>query len=102
MATGGGTRVPVWMRALADCTGLPVHVAAVPEGAALGSAFVARCVAGLEASIAEGARWARTARTVEPEPAWADAAGERYRRFRARSAAALEARADRSELSPRG
>ncbi|HET6772592.1 MAG TPA: FGGY-family carbohydrate kinase [Acidimicrobiales bacterium] len=102
VATGGGTQDPVWMRALADCTGLPVHVAAVPEGAALGSAFVARCVAGLEASIAEGARWARTARTVEPEPAWADAAGERYRRFRAHTAAALEARAERSELSPRG
>ncbi|HLM64611.1 MAG TPA: FGGY-family carbohydrate kinase [Acidimicrobiales bacterium] len=90
VATGGGTQVPVWMRALADCTGLAVDVADVPEGAALGSAFVARCVAGLESSMTDGARWARTARTVEPEPAWVDAAEERYRRFRARTAAALE------------
>ena len=42
VATGGGTQVPHWMRALADCTGLPVDVAAVPEGAALGAAFMAR------------------------------------------------------------
>jgi xylulokinase len=90
VATGGGTQVPVWMRALADCTGLPVDVAGVPEGAALGAAFLARCVAGLEASMTDGARWARTARTVEPEPAWVDAAEERYRRFRALTAAALE------------
>lgn len=91
VATGGGTQVPVWMRSLADCTGLPVDVAAVPEGAALGSAFVARCVAGLEASMTDAARWARTAHTVEPEPAWVDAAEERYRRFRSRTADAMRA-----------
>ena len=32
-----------WVQALADCTGLPVECTAVPEGAALGSAFLARC-----------------------------------------------------------
>jgi xylulokinase len=90
VATGGGTRVPAWMRALADCTGLPVDVAAVPEGAALGSAFIARCVAGLEAAMTDGGRWARTTRTVEPEPAWVEAADARYQRFRALTAAALE------------
>jgi xylulokinase len=78
------------MRALADCTGLPVDVAAVPEGAALGSAFIARCVAGLEAAMTDGGRWARTTRTVEPEPAWVEAADARYQRFRALTAAALE------------
>ena len=72
------------MQALADCTGLPVDVAAVPEGAALGSAFIARCVAGLETSMTDARRWARTARTVEPDPAWVDAARRaRYDRFRA-------------------
>ena len=90
VATGGGTQVPTWMRTLADATGLPVAVAAVPEGAALGSAFVARCVAGLEAAMTDGSRWARTARTVEPDPAWVAAADRRYRRFRALTAAALE------------
>ena len=83
VATGGGTQVEAWMRALADCTGLPVDVAAVPEGAALGSAFVARCVAGLEGSMIDASRWARTSRTVEPRPDWVDAAAARYERFRA-------------------
>jgi xylulokinase len=89
VATGGGTQAAAWMRALADCTGLPVDVAAVPEGAALGAAFMARCVAGLEPSTAGASRWARTARTVEPDPAWVGAAAERYHRFRAATAAAL-------------
>lgn len=90
VATGGGTQVDAWMHALADCTGLPVEVAAVPEGAALGSAFIARCVAGLEASMTDASRWARTARTVEPQPDWVEAAATRYERFRALSAAATE------------
>ncbi|HEX6237608.1 MAG TPA: FGGY-family carbohydrate kinase [Acidimicrobiales bacterium] len=89
VATGGGTQVPHWMRALADGTGLPVAVAAVPEGAALGSAFIARCVAGLERAMTDGSRWARTGHTVEPDPRWAEAAEERYRRFRTLTAAAL-------------
>jgi xylulokinase len=94
VATGGGTQVGPWMRALADATGLPVDVAAVPEGAALASAFIARCVAGLERSPNAASRWARTARTVEPDPAWAEAATVRYERFRALSAAAVAASAD--------
>lgn len=89
VATGGGTQSAVWMRALADCTGLPVDVAAVPEGAALGAAFMARCVAGWERSMTHASRWARTARTVEPDPAACAAAGERYDRFRAATAAAV-------------
>jgi xylulokinase len=89
VASGGGTRVDAWVRALADCTGLPVDVVAVPDGAALGSAFVARCVAGLEARMTDASRWARTARTVEPDPAWVDAASGRYERFRALTAAAV-------------
>jgi xylulokinase len=89
VATGGGIQVEAWMRALADCTGLPVDVVAVPEGAALGSAFMARCVAGFEATMTDGSRWARTARTVEPHPDWVDAAHERYQRFRELTAAAV-------------
>ncbi len=89
VATGGGTQAEVWMRALADCTGLPVDVAAVPEGAALGSAFVARCVAGLETTMTDASRWARTARTVEPNEDWVEAADGRYDRFRALTNEAL-------------
>ncbi len=89
VATGGGTKVDAWMRAVADGTGLPVDVAAVSEGAALGSAFIARCVAGHESTMTDGARWARTQRTVEPDPAWVDAASDRYGRFLDHTAAAV-------------
>jgi xylulokinase len=81
VATGGGTRVQPWMQAIADATGLPVEVSAVPEGAALGAAFLGRMAAGLETSTDDAARWAATDRVVEPDPLWADAMQERYRRF---------------------
>ncbi len=82
VATGGGVRSAAWVQALADATGLPVDVVAVPEGAALGAAFTARVIAGLEASAGDARRWAGTAARVEPDPAWADAAADRYARFR--------------------
>ena len=40
--------------------------------------------------MTDASRWASTARTVEPDPAWGSAADERYHRFRAGTAAALE------------
>jgi xylulokinase len=89
VATGGGTQVAPWMQSLADCTGIPVDVAAVPEGAALGAAFIARCVAGLETTMTDASRWARVARTVEPREDWVEAAEERYDRFRALTTQAL-------------
>jgi xylulokinase len=82
IATGGGTRVDGWMQALADCTGLPVHVAAVPEGAALGAAWLARMGAGLEETLDGAAAWASTGRIVEPDPRWAPEASGRYEVFR--------------------
>jgi xylulokinase len=83
VATGGGTRVDPWLQALADATGLPVDVVAVPEGAALGAAFIARCTAGLESSMTDASRWAKTDRTVEPDGAAVEPTAERYARFRA-------------------
>lgn len=81
VATGGGTRVGPWLQAIADATGRPVEVSGVAEGAALGAAFLARMAAGLETTIADAARWVRTERIVEPDPAWASAVGDRYQRF---------------------
>jgi xylulokinase len=81
VATGGGTRVEPWIQAIADATGLPVEVSAVPEGAALGAAFLGRMAAGLESSITDAARWASTERVVQPDPAWAGPMEERYARF---------------------
>jgi xylulokinase len=83
VATGGGTRVDEWVQALADATGLPVDCVAVPEGGALGSAWLARIAAGLEepTAMAEGRRWARTGRRVEPDARWAPAVADRYEQF---------------------
>lgn len=89
VATGGGVRSRHWMHALADATGLPVDVVAVPEGAALGAAFLARCVAGLEPDLRGAARWARTERRVEPDPRWQGPVAERYHRFRELTAEAV-------------
>lgn len=81
VATGGGVRDREWMQALADATGLPVDVVAVPEGAAYGAAFQARVVAGLEENDAAAVRWARTDARVEPRPDWCGPALERYQQF---------------------
>ena len=74
----------------ADATMLPVDVVAVPEGGALGAAYLARVTAGLEASAADAARWAVTGRRVEPDPAWVAPMGERYERFRALTGSTAE------------
>ena len=81
VVTGGGTNVPGWVQALADVTGLPAHVAADPEGAARGAAFLGRLAAGLEAGAEDAARWARTGRIVDPDPRWAFEADIRYAMF---------------------
>ncbi len=85
--TGGGVRVPEWVQALADCTGLPADVVAVPEGGALGSAFFARLAAGLETDATAARRWARVDRRIEPDPAWVEPCATRYERFRELAAA---------------
>jgi xylulokinase len=87
IATGGGTRVDAWMHAMADATGLPVHVAADPEGAARGAAFLARMAAGVETDLGQAAAWAATGRVFEPDRRWSASADDRYRRFRELSGA---------------
>lgn len=82
VATGGGSRATAWMHALADTTGLPVDVVAVPEGAALGAAFLARVTAGLEERPEDAARWSRVDRRIEPDARWHEATRARYERFR--------------------
>jgi xylulokinase len=81
VASGGGSRVTAWMAAVADATNLPVDTVAVPEGAALGAAYFARLAAGLEVSLDDSTRWSAVGRTIEPDPAWAQAAAARYEKF---------------------
>ncbi len=89
VATGGGTRSSSLMCALADVTGLPVDVSAIPEGAALGAAYLARCAAGLADRTHGAAAWARIGSRVEPRDAWLEPCGERYRKFLALTSEAL-------------
>lgn len=81
VATGGGVRVEPWVQALADCTGLQVDVVGVPEGGAYGAAFLARAIAGLEPDASGATRWASTARSIDPDPAWVDPCAARYESF---------------------
>jgi xylulokinase len=82
VVSGGGTRDPAWLQAIADVLGAPVLPTAVPQGAALGAAFLARMALGLETSVNDAARWARLSAPVEPMPDWAKTTGERYQRWR--------------------
>lgn len=82
VAAGGGIRRPELLQALADTTELPVDVAAVAEGGALGAAFLARVAAGLERGLEAGGRWARWSARVEPRAAWVGPAARRYEIFR--------------------
>lgn len=81
VASGGGVRSAKWMQAMADTTGLAVETVAVPEGAALGAAFLARMASGLETVLDGAQAWAATGGRFEPDPAWQRAAGDRYRAF---------------------
>ncbi len=83
VATGGGSRVAAWMKATADVTGLAVETVAVPEGGALGAAFLARMAAGLETEMTDAGRWSRRGPTFDPDPAWRAATVERYETYRA-------------------
>ena len=81
VATGGGTHSDEWVQCLADATELPVDVVAVPEGGALGAAFLARVTADLEGSSATASRWALTDRRIEPDVTWVRPVAQRYQRF---------------------
>ncbi len=81
VATGGGTRVSGWLQAIADVTGTPVEPAGIPEGAALGAAWLARLGVGLEHSTEDAARWATFGATVEPDRAWVGPCEDRYQRY---------------------
>ena len=78
IVSGGGVSNPAWLQALADVLAEPVMPMAVPEGAALGAAFLARLAAGLETSTDDARRWARWSEPVGPRPEWAEACAARY------------------------
>jgi len=83
IATGGGSRSVPWMQAVADATGLPVDVAAVSEGAALGAAYLAGMAAGLQTGFAGCDGWSGVGARIEPDPVWVTAAAARFAQFEA-------------------
>jgi xylulokinase len=82
VVSGGGTRQPQWLQAIADVLGAPVAPMAVPEGAALGAAFLARMAIGRESSLDDAARWASCSAPVAPHPEWKAAVDDRYQQWR--------------------
>jgi len=82
VATGGGVRDAAWVQALADATGLPVDAVAVPEGGALGAAWLARVAAGLEPLGSTASGWVRSDHRIEPDPRAREAVAARYARYR--------------------
>jgi xylulokinase len=81
IAVGGGTAVPGWMQALADCVGIPVEIRGTGVGAAVGAAFMARVAAGLESSPADVEKWVHATQTVVPREDWIKPVSRRYERF---------------------
>jgi xylulokinase len=81
VVSGGGSRVPAWLQAIADVTGVAVMPTAIPEGAALGAAWLARMGVGLETSTDAALRWAGSGQIVMPDPAWVGPCEARYQEY---------------------
>ena len=71
---GGGTRVAGWVEALADTTGLPVHVARSSRRWRAWAPRSSRAWRPVSRRAPHDApRWARFERIVDPDPAWIEA-----------------------------
>jgi len=83
-ASGGGARSDLWLRIVASVLGIPIERTAVEEGAAYGAALLGGVASSLFAGVDEAvAACVRVRETIDPDPAWAAAYEEGYRRFRA-------------------
>jgi xylulokinase len=81
--SGGGARSGLWLRIAASTLGLPLERTAVEEGAAYGAALLGGVAAGAFASVDEAIdACVRVRDRVEPDPDWASASADGYRRYR--------------------
>jgi xylulokinase len=81
--SGGGARSALWLRIVSAVLGLPLERTESEEGSAFGAALLAGVRAGIFADAHEAvARCVRVRERIEPDPAWADAYGEGYTRYR--------------------
>ncbi len=80
IATGGGSKSPVWCQLQADITGIPVHIPAEKEAACLGAAMIAatsdRRFDSLQSAADHCVRWDRT---YTPNPT--EHLDRKFRRF---------------------
>ena len=69
IATGGGARNEVWLKLIADMTGMPVFAPESPEPGCRGAAMLAAVAAGWYKQLAEVAEaWAITGQKFDPDP----------------------------------
>lgn len=83
MVCGGGARSALWLRMLADVLGVSLTLPATEQGPGYGGALLGAVASGAFASVGECASALVSARrTVEPDPALADAYEGRYATWR--------------------
>lgn len=83
IATGGGTRSPVWMQIKADLVGMPIQVVDNPEPTALGAAMLAGVALGNFKDFGQAANCLlKYGRVYEPDPSQKARYDEMYGLYR--------------------
>jgi xylulokinase len=83
IASGGGSRSPMWMQMRADLFDLPVAVPEVEEAGTLGAAVMAGAACGVYRDVADGVkRLVRIRRTYTPDPVRHEQYMEIFERYR--------------------
>ncbi len=84
IASGGGTRHPLWLQLQADVFGMPVRTAQTPEAAACGAALLAGAGTGVYDSVRQACdravKWSEE--VIEPRPSVAALYREELARWR--------------------
>ncbi|WP_199256300.1 xylulokinase [Mycolicibacterium mengxianglii] len=82
LATGGGSRSPMWSQIIADVTGRQVDICAESETTALGAAMMAGCAVGIHSDLrAAAAAMTRTVKSIPPRPDIAEQYQAMYQRY---------------------
>jgi xylulokinase len=81
VASGGGTRHPLWLRLMADIFDRPVTVCGIQEASAAGAALLAGMGVGIYTNASGAWEWAGE-ETVMPDPARVEAYEEAYVTFK--------------------
>src|SRR5207245_1871261 len=80
--SGGGARSQLWRAIAASVLDLPLETTAAEEGSAYGAALLGGKSSVFRDPHDAAARCVRVHGRTDPDPDWAAAYGERYKRFR--------------------